>query len=97
MVDGGLQRQRRRTAELPDYPHPPSCYAKGFAGRSPFPYGEGVLGLIPQNQAAKPPRRLTLQWAQSLSMAATRLSNISSVWNGVGVKRRRSVPLGTVG
>ena len=41
--------------------------------------------------------RAMRQWAQSLSMAETRASIISSVWFGEGVKRRRSVPLGTVG
>ena len=48
-------------------------------------------------QAATPPMRLTLQCAQSLSMTLTRWSNMWSSWNGVGVKRRRSVPRGTVG
>ena len=41
--------------------------------------------------------RAISQWANSLSIARTRSSIMASVWKGVGVKRRRSVPRGTVG
>ena len=38
-----------------------------------------------------------LHFDQRLESAPVRSSIIASVWNGVGVKRRRSVPRGTVG
>jgi hypothetical protein len=41
--------------------------------------------------------RATLQWVHRASMARTRSSIMASVWLGDGVKRSRSVPLGTVG
>lgn len=41
--------------------------------------------------------RATLQWVQSRSIAVTRASIMPSSWSGEGVKRSRSVPLGTVG
>lgn len=52
------------------------------------------VGVVAQ---AATGRRATLQWANSLSIACTTWSIMASVWFGEGVKRRRSVPLGTVG
>ena len=90
---------RRKWGLPPDYPMVAPAYA---ARRSDFAKKIGlgradVLNARPDRQAAAPPIRFTLQRAHSLSMARTRSLIISSVWKGVGVKRRRSVPLGTVG
>ena len=38
-----------------------------------------------------------MQWAHRVSRAPTSSLIMASVWNGEGVKRRRSVPRGTVG